>query len=391
MESPTTDYTNHPCFGMASRKNVGRLHLPVAPRSNARIKFTSGPKPKPAMTPEDAVRWLKHVTGGGTDMGIDIVGITGPGDPLASPEPTLRTLKMVRDEFPDMELCLTTVGIGGAECAPELAEIGISHVTILVDAVDPEVAEKLYAWIRPSTKTVPLPQAARDLLNDQAKTVLALKEVGITVKINTTVYPGYNAGHVEDIASTMANLGADIMAVVPYAPQDECEEGPDAAGPELLSTVRDRAARHIELMPAWDECGVGTVGLTRPDKPDTSVPGLPKPTQDRPRVAVVSSTGMNVDLHLGHARKLLIYGPREDGLPCLLETREAPEPGHGTGRWSDLSGILSDCFALLTASAGERPRDILSRNGISVVITDEEIEGTVDVLYGGGKKKKCKK
>jgi nitrogen fixation protein NifB len=30
----------------------------------------------------------------------------------------------------------------------------------------------------------------------------------------------------------------------------------------------------------------------------------------------------------------------------------------------------------------------LSRKGLSVLITDGEIEGTVDVLYGGGKKGK---
>lgn len=385
MEPTATTYANHPCFGMTSRRTAGRLHLPVAPRANAKIKFSDSTKAKPAMMPEEAVAWLDHVVGQG--KAIDVVGITGPGDPLAVPEPTIRTLRLVRDKYPDLSLCLTTLGLGGEMYAPELADIGLSHVTVLVDAVSADVAEKLYAWIRPSTKTVPLPDAVQVLIDEQAKAIAAFKRAGITVKVNTTVYPGINAGHVEEVAAAMAALGADIMGVVPFTPSGDAEGLPAATTPELLSAVRDRAALHMELMPGWDECGEDIVGLDKPTEGAAQVSVLPKPTKDRPNVAVVSSNGMDVDLHLGHAVKVLIYGPREDGLACLLETRDAPEPGSGSARWSQLAKLLDDCFVLLTASAGDRPRDILSRKGLSVLITETEIEGTVDVLYGGGKKK----
>lgn len=383
---PTTSYANHPCFGMTSRRTVGRLHLPVAPRSNAKIRFADNSKAMSALLPEEAVAWMEQVIADGN--AVDIVGITGPGDPLASPESSLRTLRLVRAKFPEISLCLTTLGIGGSLVAEELAEIGMSHVTLLVDAVVPEVAEKLYAWIRPSTKTMPLPEAVKFLLNEQAKSVTAFKRAGITVKINTTVYPGYNAGHVEQIAAAMATLGADIMGVVPYLPGAENGDSPVESGMELISTVRDRAARHMNLMPAWEECGEDVVGLDRPGKDVAPVAVLPKPSLARPNVAVVSSDGIDVDLHLGHAIKVLIYGPREDGLHCLLETREAPEAGTGSSRWNQLAQTLSDCFVLLTASAGDTPRQILSRKGLSVLITDGEIASTVDLLYGGGKKGK---
>ncbi|MCJ2163479.1 MULTISPECIES: radical SAM protein [unclassified Pseudodesulfovibrio] len=390
MSSNFIASASHPCFGMTARKTVGRLHLPVAPRANTRSRFSDTANSRPAMMPEDAVTWLDHVIRQGKP--VSMVGITGPGDPLADPEPSLRTLRMVRERYPEISLCLTTVGLNGARYAVELAEIGLSHITVLVDAVDPEVAEKLYAWIRPSTRTMPLKEAARLLVSEQAAAITAFKKAGLTVKINTTVYAGYNAGHVEAVAASMANLGADIMAVVPYRLTRESEENPVESGIEMLATVRDRAARHMDLMPAWNECGEHLVGLETPSKPDASVSILPKPTAERPNVAVVSSTGMDVDLHLGHAIKILVYGPREDGLPCLLESRDAPEPGSGGKRWETLASGLSDCFVLLTAAAGDNPRQILSRNGLSVLITDGEIAGTVDVLYGGGKKaKKCKK
>lgn len=382
----TAVHTNHPCFGMTSRKTVGRLHLPVAPRSMAKTRFSNGTRPKSAMLPDEAVNWMEAIIGEGRSVGV--VGITGPGDPMATPEATLRTLRLVRQRHPDMSLCLTTLGIGLADYASELAEIGLSHVTVLVDAVDFETAEKLYAWVRPGRKTLPRKEGIRELLNQQARAVAALGKAGITVKINTTVYPGYNAGHVERIAIVMAGLGADIMAVVPYCSTEEGNELPARPGRELLATVREQAARHIKLMPAWSECGEAVVGLDAPESGNSSAPVLPKPSEGRPNVAVVSSGGMEVDLHLGHAVKVLIYGPREDGLNCLLEVRDAPEPGSGASRWKALADMLSDCFILLAASAGQRPREVLSSRGLTVFITDGEIDGTVDALYGGKKKGK---
>lgn len=385
MASSVGTYINHPCFGVASRRTKGRLHLPVASRANARIKFSAPGKARQAMQPEVALTWLRSIMDSGTE--IDIVGVTGPGDPLATPESTIKTLRLVREAYPDLDLCLTTVGIGGAAAADDLSDIGLSHVTLLVDAVSVEVAERLYAWIRPATKTVPLKEAAGILIREQADAVTALSKAGITVKVNTTVYPGINAGHVEEIASTMAGLGAAIMAVCPHCPGNEAQTDLGPTDAELLATVRDHAARHMELMPAWDECGEDMVGTEKmgPDVVPAAV--LPKPTKERPNVAVVSSNGMEVDLHLGHAVKVLVYGPREDGLNCLLETRHAPEPGGGARRWEKLARVLDDCFVLLAASAGEKPKEVLARKGIAVLVTDQEIEGTVDALYGGGKKK----
>ncbi len=381
----------HPCFAAASRRKVGRIHLPVACRANARINFANGSGFGRAVTPEEAMDILEHAAAG---CKIGIVGITGPGDPLADPEPTMRTLRLVRSKYPEMNLCLTTLGLGAAEHAVHLAEIGLSHVTLLVDAVFPVIAEKLYAWIRPGTKTLPLPEAVRILMAEQADSLAAFKAAGLTVKINSTVYPGINAGHVEDIAQRVSELGADIMALVPFnesSASGSDEKSPNNSGTELLATVRDRAALHMPLMTAWEECGSEIVGFEHSDKTGGPKSTLPRPVGGRPNVAVASAGGMEVDTHLGKAGDILIYGPREDGLTCLLEKRRAPEPGSGTARWKKLAATLDDCFVLLAADAGDTPRRILSRSGIAVLSTEGEIDGTVDMLYGGGKKGICRK
>ena len=111
---------------------------------------------------------------------------------------------------------------------------------------------------------------------------------------------------------------------------------------------------------------------------------MPAPSPGRPNLAVVSSNGLDVDLHLGHAVTVLIYGPGQGGLPCLLETRSAPEPGAGPSRWKALARTLKDCFALVAASAGDSPRQILGRAGLPVLIAQGQVQDAVDVLYGGG-------
>ncbi|WP_421899647.1 radical SAM protein [Maridesulfovibrio sp.] len=372
--------TSHPCFGPSARASVGRIHLPVAPKTFARTKFAPEAKLPAAMMPEDAVAMLDELISSGKK--IKVVGITGPGDPLADFDATYKTLKLVRDKYPRMNLCLTTLGIGGENYAEKLAELNTSHITVLVDAADSATAEKIYAWIRPSTKNIPLPEATILLMKEQAAAIKAFKEAGLTVKINTTIYPE-NVAQIENIARAVKTMDADIMGLTPFIPEKKSLFS--AVSDVQIETARELAAKHIELMEPWLRCG-SDIELEQPTSSS-----LPKPSLSRPNVAVASSGGMDIDLHLGHAQKIMIYGPREDGLACLLETRLAPEPGGGATRWEKLSAILNDCFVLLCDAAGETPKKILAANGIRTVISDENVEGTVDVLYGGGKKGKCKK
>ena len=68
--------------------------------------------------------------------------------PFATPEKTLETLRLVRKRHPEMLLCVASNGLGVAPYAAELAALGVSHVTLTVNAVDPVVGAKIYAWVR---------------------------------------------------------------------------------------------------------------------------------------------------------------------------------------------------------------------------------------------------
>jgi nitrogen fixation protein NifB len=360
------------------------LKLPVAPRAVCRLRHAPQKTIVQALSPVEALRELE------LHPGIASVDLEGPGDPLASMATTLRTIELLKKQHPALRLGLTTLGLDGEDHAAELAAAGLDWLTLEVATMEPATVEKLYAWIRSGTKTVPLAKAAVQLVTAQPKTVQTMAAAGVEVRIRTTIYPGVNAHQAVMIAENMAAMGARAMELVPYASDPQAKDGPAPPTREHMEQISTLTGQYLATsfreVPVAEcgcasGCGCGAKGASQP--------GLPKPSIERPNVAVVSTTGMDVDLHLGQAKTLLIYGPRADGLTCLLETRQAPGPGSGASRWEQLAQTLNDCFVLLAASAGQRPREILGNRGIRVFLTEENIEGTVDVLYGGGKKKRC--
>ena len=367
------------------------LVLPVCPKINFHIKFNEGLGKGRAIPMEGALTWLKESQQQGAS--IDVLEIGGPGDPLATPELTLELASKIFQDYPEIQLQISTLGLHGAQYASEISKAGITSVTLLVDTVSPEIAQKIYAWIRPGKKTVPLKHAVDILVHDQKLAIQAFKDAGLHVTVRTTVYPGYNDEHIETIAKTMATHGANSMTLVPFKSTaiEKDNDLPSQADKELMQKLLKQASKHLPKVTIYEKesSGIGMECTSLAGKCISKASMLPKPTKEKPNIAVVSSNGMEIDLHLGQAYQVLIYGPREDGLPCLLETRPAPDPGGGGSRWEELAKSLNDCFALLTASAGEKPRKILGQHGVTVLITDGEIEGTADALFGG--EKKCKK
>lgn len=385
----------------------GWLLLPVAPRSNARSRHgDSGvstpcscgtPPASPALLPHEALEHLRTVMESGAV--VDTVGIAGPGDPFAVPDRTLETLHLVHAAYPHITLCVTTNGLGVASHAAALAELGVSHVTLLMDAVDPELVDTLYAWIRPGTRTLRPGEGASLLVDEQAVALAALVKAGIEVAVCVTVYPGINDTHVGDIAAAAKVLGASGIYVVPFVPAEDAAGPVPAADAATMDAARNAAAAYLPVLDASARDGLPVARRTGPGCGEpvavTAGSGLPLPGGDRPCVAVASSDGFDVDEHLGHARQFLVYGPRAGhsaelmtGPVELLGVRPAPPAGSGDARWEALAAVLSDCAYLLVSSAGQRPVEYLATRGLRVIQTEDNIEGLVDVLYGGGKKGK---
>jgi nitrogen fixation protein NifB len=345
------------------------------------------------LTPDEARQYLVDTIW--RHPQITVVGLAGPGDPFANPEETMQTLRLIRREFPNILLCVATNGLELEPHIEELAERQVSHVTITVNAVDPKVGARIYAWIR-SEKKIYRGEAAAELLwQRQENAIRKLKAQGITVKINSIIIPGINDHHIPRVAETVAKLGVDILNCMPMAPVHgsvfENMSTPDAAS---VSRIRNICSGFLPQMNHCSRCRADAVGLIA----ESSLSGASKLRQwtdkkrnqasdsQRPFVAVASHEGALVNQHLGEAESLMIYRqrPEQEGGFELKECRTAPLRGGGDERWQQLVGILGDCRALLVVSAGPKPKKMLSAQGLRIIEMEGLIEEGLAAAYSNG-------
>ncbi|MFZ5587121.1 MAG: radical SAM protein [Thermodesulfobacteriota bacterium] len=394
------DLSRHPCFNLGAKGSHGRVHLPVAPKCNlgcnyCNRKYDCVNESRPGVTsallaPHQALAYLERVAA--TEPRISVAGVAGPGDPMANPEATLTTLRLIRAHFPRMLVCLSTNGLAMPAHLDEVAELA-THVTITINAVDPAIGQKIYAWARDG-KVIQRGRAAAELLWErQRESLIGLKRHGVTVKVNTIVIPGLNQEHVGEVARVAAGLGADLHNLMPIrrVAGTPLGEGPEPA-PALMARLRGLAGEHLPQMTHCTRCRADAVGLLGADRSGemagclAACAALPAPVADsarRPHVAVATREGLLVNLHLGQAPGLQIWTARGDGF-ALVEERPAPEPGCGPERWRKLAEALGDCRAVLASAMGEAPRQALAAAGIQAVEMEGFIEPGLRAVYGGG-------
>ncbi|MFZ2088284.1 MAG: radical SAM protein [Desulfobaccales bacterium] len=392
------DIKRHPCFNAEVKGECGRVHLPVAPKCNilcnyCNRKYDCVNESRPGvtsavLTPEQSLAYMERVLA--AEPRITVAGIAGPGDPFANPEDTMRTLRLVREKFPELLLCLATNGLGLPPYVQELADLQVSHVSITVNAVDPEVGRRLYSWVRDGKVVYRGLKAAELLLSRQLEAIAALKAHGITVKVNTIIVPGVNDHHVEAIAGRMAELGVDILNLMPMYPNVDTPfaEIPEPT-PALMSALRLEAEKFLPQMHHCTRCRADAVGLLEEDRSKdlhgclSACAALPPPLdQDRPYVAVATREGALVNLHLGEAPSLQIWGPDQNGGFTLIEERPAPLPG-SPDRWGALAGTLKDCRAVLVNAIGDTPRAILQESRVMPLEMSGFIDMALSAVYDG--------
>ncbi|MGC2433311.1 MAG: radical SAM protein, partial [Desulfobaccales bacterium] len=368
----------HPCFNAKVKGQFGRVHLPVAPKCNilcnyCNRKFDCVNESRPGVTssvlsPAQAIAYLERVLE--AQPCITVAGIAGPGDPFANPKETMETLRLIRERFPELLLCLASNGLGLMPYLDELAELQVSHVTITVNAVDPEIGAKIYSWVRDGKVIHRGRQAAEVLLARQLEAIRGLKSKGIVVKVNTIIIPGINDQHVEEVARKMAELGVDLLNCMPVYPNADTPFGdiPEPE-PEKMAAIQAAAGNFLPQMRHCTRCRADAVGLLDADQTEefrgclSACAQMPPPLDEsRPYVAVGSREGILVNLHLGEADSFQIWGPDGQGFR-MLEERPAPPPGGGGQRWWDLAEVLKDCRAVLVSGVGETPMAILSESG----------------------------
>lgn len=391
------DSSKHPCFNKESKGEYGRVHLPIAPKCNIQCnycdrKYDCVNESRPGVTssvlsPRQSLAYLKDLQ---TKLpNLAVVGIAGPGDPFANPEETIETLRLMNENFPEMLTCLSTNGANLEPYIDTIADYGVSHVTITINTLRPEIAGKIYQWVRADKKVFRGEAAGKVLIEKQLACIPLLKAKGIIVKINTIVIPGINEACIPEVAEKTAALGADVMNCIPLYPNKNTPfENYPAPTHNEMQQHRSEVLKYIKPMTHCARCRADAAGLLGKDYKGAmdmlkEYAGKPiESVEERPLVAVATFEGMLVNQHLGEAKELHIYRETPNGYR-FIEKRPTPPPGDGARRWITLSKTLNDCRALLAGGVGPSPVRILQSSGIRVIQMTGLIDNGLDTVYKG--------
>jgi len=385
------DNSKHPCYNAEAHTKYARMHLPVAPECNISCnycnrKFDCVNESRPGvtsevLTPEMASQkfsWVKE-----NIENLSVVGIAGPGDALANWDVTRKSIELIQAKGGDILFCLSTNGLMLPKYAHELVELGIKHVTVTVNCLDPEIGAKLYKVVHYEGQSDTGTAGAEILLKNQLEGIAYLVKHQILVKINIVMVKGINDHHIPEVVKKMKELGVFITNIMPLipAPGSVFEKFPQTSMKDI-NEMRDQCALDVQQMRHCKQCRADAIGLLGHDrsnefrmtKPETQgIVVEPSRESKQYKIAVTSKHGKLVDQHFGHATELLIYQGKGKKFQ-LIETRKTAQYCFGAVECDSEEGqkeaamkALSDCDAVLTMRIGYNGQKKLASQGIMSV------------------------
>ncbi len=432
---------NHPCFSEKAHHHFARMHVAVAPACNIQCnycnrKYDCSNESRPGvvsevLSPDDAVHKVKTVAARIPQM--TVLGIAGPGDPLANPERTFTTFRRLAAEAPDIKLCVSTNGLRLPEFAEEIARYNIQHVTITINCLDEEIGAKIYPWIFWNNRRIRGRKASRILIRNQLKGLEMLAERGVLVKVNSVMIPGIYDQHLKEVSRVVKEKGAFLHNVMPLIAEPEHgtyfgltgQRGPSA---RELHALQESCAGSMSMMRHCRQCRADAVGMLGEDRGQEftldkirgqevdyaaametrkqvqaallaelnrsadaapSAPRADQPAAPAALIAVATKGHGLVNQHFGHAREFLIYrvsgeqiealGRRSVDLYCGGES-ECPEEEN---RLQGHLNALADCTGVLCARIGIGPWQQLEAAGVqpSSEYAHEPIDAALRAFY----------
>ena len=431
---------NHPCYSEEAHHHYARMHVAVAPACNIQCNFCNrkydcSNESRPGvvserLTPEQAAHKALAVAAEIPQM--TVLGIAGPGDPLANPEKTFQTFELVAASAPDIKLCLSTNGLMLPDYVDRIQALNIDHVTITINMVDPEVGARIYPWVYFRREKYDGVEASRLLSQRQLLGLEMLAERGILCKVNSVMIPGVNDRHLVDVNREVKARGAFLHNIMPLisAPEHGTvfglrgQRGPTA---QELKALQDACEGEMKMMRHCRQCRADAVGLLGEDRsaeftaervqaiavdynPRARAAYREQVERERERIAeakraelrrlagefsniplllaVATKGGGRVNEHFGHAREFQIYEASVNGVKFVGHRRVDQYCLGGYAEEDSLETVvraINDCTAVLVAKIGSCPKKGLAEAGIEPVdeYAHQYIEQAVLAYYRG--------
>lgn len=412
----------HPCYNCGAHK-YARMHLPIAPKCNISCnyclrKYDCPNESRPGVTtsvlkPEDAFK--KYMEVKKKVPNLSVVGIAGPGDALANFEETKRTLQLIREQDEDVTFCLSTNGLMLPQYAEELIDLGISHVTVTMNAVNPKIGAQIYKYVDYMGMRYYGEAAAAILLSNQLAGIKMLTARGIICKVNIVMLKGINDEHIPEVVAKVKELGGTITNIMQLIPVQGSvfEHLPLVSNSEIMD-MRKKCGETMKQMYHCRQCRADAIGTldhdisieynachkTTEEKFDkvkdkevnsnreksSSIQSDNNPLEISPRihVAVATKSGMIVDQHFGHVTEFYVY-EYSNGNAVFKEKRPVKKYCNGAQDCDDsehridsIIQTIADCNAVIAMRIGDAPKQKLSSKGIKIFTTYDRIEDSVN-------------
>jgi nitrogen fixation protein NifB len=346
---------------------------------------------------------------------MTVLGVAGPGDPLANPAKTFKTFELISKTAPDIKLCLSTNGLALPDHVDTIAKYNVDHVTITVNMVDPEVGAQIYPWIFWKNKRVTGIEAARILTERQMQGLEMLTERGILCKVNSVMIPGVNDKHLVEVNRAVKSRGAFLHNIMPLisAPEHGTvfgltgQRGPTA---QELKALQDSCEGEMNMMRHCRQCRADAVGLLGEDRSaefttekimemevsydlesrqayqnaveqerlakvaaknaELETLASEEPSDIKILVAVATKGQGRINEHFGHAKEFQVYELSSKGAKFVGHRRVDLYCQGGYGEEDSLETVIkaiNDCAAVFVAKIGHCPKDELTAAGIEPI------------------------
>lgn len=390
----------HPCYNCGAHKNA-RIHLPVAPACNVQCsycvrKFDCPNESRPGvtsgiLTPQEALE--RYVEVKKKMPNLTVAGIAGPGEALENWENVKAVFELIREADPDVTFCLSTNGLKLPLYAKELARLGVSHVTVTLNAVDPHISGQLYQYIKFMGKEYTGDAAGAIMVANQLAGIQLLVAENVIVKVNIVTVKGINDAHVPVVVKTVKSMGCFITNIMQMIPvEGSAFQDIEPVSNKQLQELRKECEKIMPQMYHCQHCRADAVGtltddksielkgfLKTEEKKTKKIPGEPHTY----RFAVASKSGVIVDTHFGQAKEFYLYD-YQDGEVRFAGKRKVEQYCQGEefcGEKEDkierILEALNGCNGVIAMRIGMEPKKKLAQRGIIPVNTYDMIEEAV--------------
>jgi nitrogen fixation protein NifB len=195
---------------------------------------------------------------------LKIAAISGPGEPLANPE-TFETLEMIRREYEDLAMCLSTNGTLLENNVRKLEALNVATVTVSMSTSSVLSASRIYEWGRFRGEILYGKEMATRIVESQIRGITKASEVGIHVKVNSILIPEINMQDIAPLAQEIAAAGASLQNIVPLIPNDTLSFSRVPTQQELLH-IRKEASEFIRQFSFCKQCRSDVVGIPGCDR-----------------------------------------------------------------------------------------------------------------------------